>query len=378
VDKKRLKQAKQRFEVLPGEGKKFSFSNLKQALFFYLVLLVVLVVLTQIAYHWFGDQFQTWRLGIVEAEPGLMQQQIEATGIITRNETVVTAPVDGVIIRLAALGERVPVGFELARIGQLSPAELELLKESEENELSKELWGTIQQYWQQAFEDEEETESAEQAAEDLIFIAIQVINSEEAGLVSYYLDSWERFNGPLYLTEEELEREPPSGTYTVEGSLVEQGQPICKIVDNWRWFYSVVLPFYPGKIIGEMPEISLEFDFSPGEIVQGSLINAAVEDDLQEVRLTYQIERQLPGFDLARIAVATLLYEQKSGIIVPEEAVLNRDKTTGIYASHNGRVVFVPVTVVEKQGDQIMIEGIEPYSLVITRPDMVTEGQRLD
>ncbi len=378
MDKKQLRQDRRRFEVLPGEGKRFSFSSLKEALIFYAFLLLVLVVLAQIAYHWLGDQFQTWRLGIIEAEPGLMQQQIAVTGVITRNETVVNAPVNGVILRLAALGERAPVGFELARIGQLSSAEFELLKETEENEVSRKLWGSIQQYWQQAFDAEKEPEMTEEAGEDWIFSAVKIVTSPEAGFVSYYLDSWEKFNGPLYLTAKELETEPPTGRYTVEGELVEQGQPILKIVDNWRWYFNLVLPLHPGKTIRAMPEIALEFDLSPGEIIQGSLINSEVDEDLQEVRLTYQIERQLPGFDLARIAVATLLYEQKSGIIVPEEAVINRDHSTGVYVSQHGRIVFVPVTVVEKQDEYLMIEGIEPHSLIITRPDLVTEGQRLN
>jgi putative membrane fusion protein len=378
LDKKNLKQAKKRFEVIPGQGKRFSFSNLKQALVFYVLLLLALVILVQLGYHWLGEQFQAWRLGVVEAETGLMEQQAEVTGIITRNETVITAPTDGVLIKLAVVGERVPVGSELARIGQLTPAEMQLLQESEEDELSRELWGKIQQYWQQVFPEEDEDQSEDNNIENQVFSDIIIIKSAEAGFISYYLDSWESFAGPLYLTAAELERELPTGTYTVEGDLVEKGQPILKVVDNWQWFYSVVLPLHPGRIISGLQQIYLEFDFAPGEQVQAVLIDSEIEEKLQEVRLTYQIEKQLPGFDLARVAGATLLYEQKSGIIVPEEAIMIKDNVTGVYSNQSGRIVFIAVTVVEKQDDKIMIEGLEPHSLVITRPELVTEGQRLN
>jgi hypothetical protein len=65
LSSKKKKLAKQRFEVLPGEGKRFSFSVFKQAAVFYILLLLVLVVLAQLGYHWLGEQFLVWRLQVV-------------------------------------------------------------------------------------------------------------------------------------------------------------------------------------------------------------------------------------------------------------------------------------------------------------------------
>lgn len=377
MENKRLRKAKQRFEVLPGEGKRFSFRNVRQAVVFYILLLLALVILVQLGYHWLGEQFQSWRLGVIEAEPGYMQQQAEIRGIVTRDERVITSPVDGVILQLATVGERVPVGFELARIGQLTPAEMQMLLDSTEPGPGEELWDRIQRYWQDVFP-EEGPETSEAGESIPLFTSVVTLECPQAGFVSYYLDSWEDYTQPYYITETESELEIPTGTYTVEGDLVQSGQPILKIVDNWQWYFSAVVPFHPGRMIAALPQVELSFEFSPGEPVEATLIDHEIDETAQEVRLTYQINKQLPGFDLVRLTSATLLYEQKSGIIVPEAAVINQGNLTGVYLNQGGRVIFAEVSVVEKQEDQVMVEGLQPGSLIITRPDLVTEGQRLN
>ena len=376
MENKRLRKAKQRFEVLPGAGKRFSFSNIRQAAVFYILLLLALVILVQLGYHWLGEQFQSWRLGVIEAEQGYMQQQAELWGVVTRHETVITSPVDGVILHLAALGERVPVGSELARIGQLTPAEMQLLLDTAEPDLGEELWEKIQQYWHEVFPDEDQYLEAGEGLP--LFTNMITIESPEAGFLSYYIDSWEDRRQPLYLPEEELETLVPTGTYVFEGDLVQRGEPILKLVDNWQWYFSSVVPFHPGRLIAILPQVELLFEFAPGDPVAATLISHEIDEAAQEVRLTYQINRQLPGFDLVRLTSATLLYEQKSGIIVPEAAVFKKEKLTGVYLNQSGRVIFTELTVVEKQEDKVMVEGLQPGSLIITRPDLVTEGQRLN
>ena len=377
MENKRLRKATQRFEVLPGAGKRFSFSNIRQAAVFYILLLLALVILVQLGYHWLGEQFQSWRLGVIEAEPGYMKQQAEIRGIVTRDEMVITAPVDGVILQLAAAGERVPVGFELARIGQLTTAEMQMLLDSAEPGPGEELWDKIQQYWQDVFPDQDH-DLSEAGASVPLFTTIMTIECPEAGFVSYYLDSWEDRTQPLYLPEEELETQIPTGNYIMEGDLVQRGQPIGKLVDNWQWYFSSVVPFHPGRLIAILPQVELLFEFAPADPVAATLISHEIDEIAQEVRLTYQINRQLPGFDLVRLTKATLLYEQKSGIIVPEAAVFKKNNLTGVYLNQSGRVIFTEVIVVEKQEDKVMVEGLQPGSLIITRPDLVTEGQRLN
>ncbi len=412
MSSKKKKLAKQRFEVLPGEGKRFSFSVFKQAAVFYILLLLVLVVLAQLGYHWLGEQFLVWRLQVIEAETGVMRQEIVVEGVVTRAETVITAPANAVVLSLAPDGERIAKGEELARLGIISASDLRAIREAEDDESREEILQQLQDYWESLFTGQVESDEITEeepamdgentdTAPDLLsrtdqFQDVVIIYSENPGFVSYYTDGLESEGGPFYdyfedeeESDDEPEVEPETeesqnglepergiGKITAEGSLVEAGQPLVKVVDNWQWYFSIVLPLHPGRTLTLYDTVSFEFDFASGQVVQGMLYHSEVDEENRQVRLTYVINRQLEHFERARFTGAALLYRQQQGIIVPESAVFEKDGITGLYVNQGGRIVFKPVTVVEKQEELLMIEGLEPFSLVISRPDLVEEGQR--
>jgi hypothetical protein len=400
LNNKRPKYNQQHLKVLPGEGKRFSFANFKQAVVFYLLLLIALVVIIQLGYHWLGDQFLAWRLQVVAAEPGVMQEEVYANGVVTRLEKVVAAPSAGMILHLAAAGERFPAGSKLATIGVLSRAEMQALRGSEEQEPDEDLWDQLTVYWQQVFNAEDNQESGivnevtddENSAphrEPGTFQELITVYNEEAGLLSTYIDGLENFNGPYYplpaesavenaAEEDENDDQGNDSFYVEEGDLVDAGQPIIKIVNNWQWYFSLVLPLHPGRTLAALSELEIIFAFSERLSVPATLYHSEIDEQNQKVRLTYLIEKQLPGFDQVRFSDATLIYNRRQGIIVPEEAIFEKSGQIGLYLNQGGRVVFQPVSVVQRQDGQAMVEELEAYSMVITRPDLVQEGQRLN
>ncbi len=395
--KNKSKKKKTGLKVLPGKGRRFSFRNFMQGLIFYLLLLLALVVIVQVSYHWLGDQFLAWRLQVVKAEPGVMQQQASAIGTVTRGEEVLTAPAGGIILDPVAAGQRISAGNAVITIGVLSKSDMEALRGSEEQEPDAELLEQIIDYWEELFpagqdeKDRADLETADQEREndrpgedkielpdDMVFEELIVIHNEQAGFLSHYFDGWENYQGPLYITEENATEIDFDGYYIVEGDLVEAGEPIAKIVDNWSWHFSVVLPLHPGRIIAGQEKIDIEFDFAPQQSVSARRCCYEIDEDKQVVRITFIIEKQLPGFDQVRRAGASLLYRRRQGIIVPGEAVFEKDNGYGVYLNQGGRVIYKPVTIIERQEEKVMVEGIAPYSLVISRPDLVEEGQRLN
>ena len=413
MSNKKKKLARQRFEVLPGEGKRFSFTGFKQAAVFYILLLLVLVILAQLGYHWLGEQFLVWRLQVIEAETGIMRQEIVVEGVVTRAETVITAPANAVVLSLAPDGERIAKGEELARLGIISASDLRAIREAEDDETREELLQQLQDYWESLFtgqvesdeiEEEEPAEDGENTDADPallsrtdLFQDVVIIYNENPGFISYFTDGLESEDGPFYdyiedeeesedgdqeaepeteETEDGSDPEREMGKITEVGSLVEAGQPLVKVVDNWQWYFSTVLPLHPGRTIALYDTVSLEFEFAPGQAVQGMLHHSEIDEESHQVRLTYVINRQLDHFERARFTSAALLYRQQQGIIVPEGAVFEKEGITGLYVNQGGRIVFKPVTVLEKQEELLMIEGLEPFSLVISRPDLVEEGQR--
>jgi len=364
VDKRKKKQAKKQFSVLEGEGRRFSFNRFKQAFVFYVLLLLALVVIVQVGYHWLGEQFLSWRLQVVAAEEGVIEHEKEVSGLVTRREHVLRAPDYGMIIDLAAAGERVPAGKEVATLGVVSRSEMQQFRENEGEE------------------DENEYPQGSDLTASLSFEETIDIESDRAGFLSAYLDGWEEYSGPHYLSEEEavekLEVGGFEGFETEKESLVGKGESILKIVDNWQWYYNVVLPLHPGRSLTEEKEVELEFAFYPGERVQSELYYREVDEEAGEVRLTYLVEKQIPGFEKVRWTKASLLYSRQKGIIIPEQAVFEKDGRKGVYLNRGGRVVFNPVSVLETKEEQALVEGLKVNSMVITRPDLVEEGQRLN
>lgn len=426
-DRKKKRLARQRFEVLPGEGKRFSFSNFKQAALFYVLLLLALVVIVQLGYHWLGEQFLAWRLQVIEARPGEMNQEVTVLGYITRHEEVIYAPANVVILSLAPDGQRVASGDELARLGIIPAGDLPALQGTEEEEPDLALLDQLLDYWDTLFNKHEESPAEEdehaaagpidhsardeeESENDLATEAVPesslrdaiIIYCDEPGLVSYYTDGLEDEAGPLYLVvtteedfEEENEQKEPEqaeeeisasfeqatlpvidGKLAEPGQLVEAGEPLLKIVDNWHWYYSLVLPLHPGRSLAELQQLEISFSFASDYPVQARLLESEIDEEARQVRLFYRIDSQLPGFERERLTESTLLYRRQSGIIVPSEALLEKEEKTGLFINQGGRVVFKPVSVIDRQDDQVLVEGLDPFSMVISRPDLVEEGQR--
>lgn len=360
------RQARQRFEVLPGEGRRFSFSRFKRGLLFYCLLLLALVAVVQIAYHWLGEQYLSWRLQIVTAERGVLEQEIEVGGLITRREQAITAPESGIILFLARSGERVPVGKELARIGIVRDLDFTASGDPDRE----------QEAATPAENEEREAEPKTWNEED--FVGVITIYSQEAGLLSHYVDGLESQNGPLHMTRDDFMENRQEGSWAAVQQPVRKGEPFLKLVDNWNWYYNVVLALHPGRTVAREQNVSLEFKFAPGRPIPAELYRAEIDETGNQVRLTYIVEKEVAGFDEIRWTGASLLYSRKQGIIVPVEAVFEKDLTRGVYLNRGGRVVFQPVTLIERQGDKALVEGLEPQSLVITHHELVEEGRRLN
>jgi len=399
LKKKRPKRSKQQFTVLPGGGRRFSFTRLKQALVFYVFLLLALVLIAQLGYHWLGEQFLAWRLQIVEAEKGVLEHKTEAAGLITRREKIIRAPSSGMVLKLTSPGDRIPAGTELAVFGVLPKEKIEELKESGDDK-ADDLWKQFADHWQGFFNRENDDDHGPagdpegEEREDLpgddehgpeneivkstAFEEIITFYNEQSGLLSYYIDGWEGYNEPVHMTEEAYLENMPEGKFIEEGELVEAGGPLLKIVNNWEWFFNLVLPLHPGRELTGYNRVDIEFKFAPEEKVRADLYHFEIDESSQEVHLTYRIDRQISGFEQVRWAEASLLYRRQEGIIIPAEAVVKKDGLTGVYLNKGGRVVFEPVTVIERRGEKTLVEGLDRYSLVISRPDLVEEGQRLN
>ena len=96
------------------------------------------------------------------------------------------------------------------------------------------------------------------------------------------------------------------------------------------------------------------------------------------MRLTYRIEQEIPGFEQMRWSGSRILLRKQYGMIIPAAALTEKGEERGVLVNRGGLIVFVPVTVIAQRDGKALVEGLAPDSLVIGRPGLVEEGQRLN
>ncbi|MEW5785896.1 MAG: HlyD family efflux transporter periplasmic adaptor subunit [Bacillota bacterium] len=379
MSRRRLPDQGKNFTVIPGEGRRHS--HVKQALVFYLVLGLVAVLVIQAGSQWMGMLFFARRLQITTAEPGFFDYSVAAEGVVTRREQVISAPASGIIVELAPSGERIAVGRHLVTILLLSREDI--LDLQTEILTEKTLWSRLEQYlrdlWHGAAADQPDQPVVLTGEIPPWFQETVTLSSETAGLLSYYVDGWESLWEEAYLTRELVESAASKtvGDLAV-GTFVEAGAPLLKIVNNWSWLYHVILPLDSGRGIAARESVTIVFDYAPDNPVQAVLENMVIDAAASEVRLTYRLDQELPGFDRVRWSSASIRFRQEQGIIIPAPAITAQQGQTGVFINSGGSVVFNPVTVIDYQDNRALVDGLEPYTMVIGRPDLVREGQRLN
>lgn len=367
---------REHLQVLPGKGRRFA--HFRQAATFYIILGLVALLVIQAAYHWLSPHILSWRLQIKTVTMGVLEESVAVEGLVTRQELLLTAPASGVIIELAPPGERIPAGDAAAVIAPLS--EEERLKLEKEAEAALNFWQKAKRFFPELLGGPESGEQTLLVTGEPPPWLTEVVSLDvpEAGLLLHKLDGWEGLEGSAYLSAEEYELDSRGSFEAKEGLWVEKGQPLVKLVDNWQWCYNLLLPLNPGRTLAAREEILVRFDFAPESPLSASLISAEIDSEKEEVRLTYHMGEQLSGFEDLRWMGAELVLESSEGVVVPEAAVIEHQGEPGVYVNLGGAVKFRPVDILGSLGEELVVEGIEPDSMVITRPVLVKEDLRLN
>ncbi len=368
-------------EVLPGKGRRFA--HLGKLSVFYIILGLFALLLLQAAYHWMEPFILSRRLQIVNAAVGRIENRVAVEGLLTRPEQLLTAPCSGVIVELAPPGERVPTGTAVASILPLTAAEKDSLTGTAGPSESS-TWDKVKRSFlewlgieagaaEPAGEGNLLTEALLWRQEDTVTLI-----SPEAGLLLHRLDGWEGLGERAYLHAEQFAEGSSDEFAAAEGVWVEEGQPVLKLIDNWQWYYNLLLPLDQGRTLAARENVLFEFPFAPESSVTGALIAAEIDSAAEEVRLTYCIAQQFAGFEDLRWSAAEIVLERKEGILIPATALVEREGRSGVYLNRGGAVKFQEITVIGSRDDELMVEGLEPDSMVITRPGLVEEGRRLN
>jgi putative membrane fusion protein len=356
-------------KVIEGMGKasKRTAEPRKKPVYF-LLLFLALFLLAQILFGWVWGNVNQDAINTVLAGEGFVDVSFSAAGVITYSEKVVLAPRSGFVYYQVAEGERVPVGKELARITEF-PLEEEIKEENEEPGFT-EYFQRIKDWF--LGEKNEDFSCFFPANEEVKVVA------PLPGLVDFGMDGFEKF-GPdsyfPYLTPEEFEEKAPDEQILCSGEKVLRSTPLLKLINNYYWYFSTVLPLEHGRLVAESLQDKLFFSFAPDIPVWGRKVESRERDD-GRLEITWCIDRELPGLYDHRWDSAEIVYKNLEGVLIPKSALLEIDDKKGVYIIEKGLVTFREIVILTERENDFLVKNLELYERVITRPDSVKEGQR--
>lgn len=207
-----------------------------------------------------------------------------------------------------------------------------------------------------------------------------IVTAPMAGVVSYVSDGLEEIFHPNQWQSLDMEKVSKLKADIIDNSntdMVEKGKRFCKIVNNLegiQLYLEVPLDIFENPL-QKSQEFTLFFPDLNKE-TKGTII------DLKGVANTAQVLLKLPEawYNLLnpRTQRVEIILEKKRGIILPQKAIItNNQEETGVYRLRKGFVFWQPVEIIHQEGENLLVEGLEPYSEVVLNPGLVKEGQHL-
>ncbi|MDT3700294.1 MAG: HlyD family efflux transporter periplasmic adaptor subunit [Thermincola sp.] len=299
-----------------------------------LILFVIAFYVVFMTYGFIRDMAVDHLAGAQQVKPGVIEIKVPAKGILVRDELVVNAPRNGVLRVLAQDGERVRVGAVLAQV--VVP-------------------------------------SLESKVGETVFNIV----TPRAGVVSYHLDGLENVYSPKNLTELDLNKidtiKSEARNFT-PGSQVEEGQPVCKIVNNLVPINILAVTDkvldIPEKFAKSKINISLNDD---RQVYQAALTEKAFRGKANQT--LFSLENYDNSLMTAREQDFTVTTARYEGYIVPAGAIVQKEGQDGIYTIYKERVKWKEVKIEGSSQGQVVISGVTPETRVIFNPEYVSEGR---
>lgn len=390
------------------------------------VVLIYLLLLVIFSFH---DRVTT-----VIALNGIIREEISTDGYVFRDQSVILAPVDGYLECLVDDGERVKEGqtlgwiytgeYDVERVRKMQTLN-ERIARLESDAASNTYAGNSvmaeQKIGQAARElsdlrgEHDLRNIAEQknrinlliekkramdgdAAEDPAAVAAQLkkelraletetgggkamLVADRAGVFCANIDGMEEklsADAAEELTVSYLENLDQEEL--VHPEAIVQNEPICKIVDNYKWSYGAVIKAKDAENLQIGKEIRMRFFELSDVVIYGTVRYLSPEED-GKVAVVISTNRYVDGIYGISRASAELITVSAEGIKVPVESLHVQEEQTGVYVLRLGVAHFVPAEVRYKNDDWAVISPVtdsgSEYKLQIY-DEVIVEAKNLE
>lgn len=331
-----------------------------------------------------------------EVQEGGIVNNKDYTGIILRQEEVRNTDRAGYVNYYVGEGKRASVGTRVYSIDETGNTASLLAEQSGENmtltpenlsELKKQLTAFSLTYDNNQFRtvyDTKYTLEAEvmeymnfnaldnlERVGDQAGINFQQVTADQAGIVSYGVDSYEGLQ-PSAISEAVFDRGNYTKTITKSGKLIEKGAPVYKIITSDLW--SVVFPMTEEdqKAYGDKKNLTVEFS---GQDLKASGSFSVITGTDGKIFGKLDFDKYMVQFSSDRYVDFEIVSDRQDGLKIPVTAVTKKDfylvpmdymtqggdsTETGfnkeVYSESGTSVVFVPTEIYYSEGDNYYIE----------------------
>ncbi len=353
-----------------------------------------------------GDNVTTYT-----ALNGSLEEYVLADGYIFRDQEIVVSPYNGYFECVAEEGERVVEGATLAAVyeEQVDPAVTEEIAETEDkivrlesdrtssdvysgsavkielniaetaqnltqvrdnNSFSDIALGkqTIDDYIAEKQESLENGKTKEERLSELKgrldelessgLYDKEYIYSPRAGVFSSKIDGYEEALSidmlgdatPKYLND--IEKNDVS-----MGTTVEAGENVCKIIDNYEWYFVGLITEKEADNFEVGQSVSIKFYDLSDSMVSGT-VTAVSNPEGGKVAVTIYSTEYVSSIYTTSVVSAEILTQSVNGIKVPSQSLRVIDGQQGVYVVRLGVARFVPVNLLYNNKEWAVIESI--------------------
>lgn len=156
---------------------------------------------------------------------------------------------------------------------------------------------------------------------------------------------------PSYLAE--LDNREPSITQSVEA-----GQPLCKIINNYSWYFAANIDSEQASALKEGQSIQMEFFDLSDTPIKGTVSRISAEEN-GLTTLVISTNRYVKGIYSANRINADIVTVSVEGIKLPVSCLRVRDGVEGVFVIRLDRAKFVPVNVRYKNDKWAIVSAVE-------------------
>ncbi|WP_160197383.1 HlyD family efflux transporter periplasmic adaptor subunit [Senegalia massiliensis] len=204
------------------------------------------------------------------------------------------------------------------------------------------------------------------------------IISDESGLVSYLFDGYETkytVNNMTNLNPTDIDIKKPQIKNIKKISDFSVGEPIVKVIKDFKWFIATNIPVEDAKQLNEEQNINIRIKKDSRKI-NGRILK--VNNSKKNAVVLIELDSYLYKYYKDRILDIDIILKEYNGLKIPSKAVVEKDDVKGVYTKNVDSIIkFKSIKIIYSEDDFVIALPDETNQNSISSYDEVIIDKKL-